>query len=96
MSTPVTTEDQLFAELTQTTGLTLKQWQDILSTDPKDQPALVAGWKVLGAMSWTKTQSSMTTVISILNSIAAIANPVTAIAGGASGIASLIVTLKSI
>jgi hypothetical protein len=88
--------DAYFVEMAQITGLTVKQWQDILAEDPAYVPGIIADWQALEQLSWAAQPTVLSRVLTILNIFAAVASPVTVIAGGVSGVGAAIAALKSL
>ena len=83
------TAAELFAQLTESTGLTSDQWRDLLTLSPEDQVEAVTDWKALGHMSWCKSQSTFDTVLEVLGVVGTIAGVVGGVAGAASAVAAL-------
>ena len=81
--------DDELAQLEQETGITVAEWQDLLSNSPDDQAFLLAGWKQLGRMDWVQNVSTLDRAIALLLVVGNIAGAVGGIAGAASAVAGL-------
>jgi hypothetical protein len=92
----VSLSDADFAELSQITGLSICEWQDVLSEDAADQQQLLDDWRALGRLSWAKQSSALERVIAILGVAAAIAAPVGVVTGGIGGVVGLVAALRGL
>lgn len=79
----------LEAELTEITGLTLSDFEDLERLSPEDRELLVEGWRALGKLSWTQTPSAWDRTLAILNLLGTIAADVSGVAGAFSAVAAL-------
>ena len=86
--------DDLFARLSQVSGLREREWRDVLSLPAADAERVVTDWFTLGKLSWAKEKSAADEVLSILNAIAQWATPLGIIAGTVSGIAGAVTAIK--
>lgn len=95
MSTMTVQElDDLFAQLSQVSGLRERDWRDVLSLPPADAEQAVKDWLILGKLSWVREQSVADQVLAILNTIAQWAAPLGIIAGTVTGVAGAIAAIK--
>jgi len=86
--------DDLYAQLSQVSGLRERDWRDLLSLSAVDAEQAVRDWETLGRLSWAKEQSAADQVLAILNTIAMWAAPLGIIAGTVTGVAGAITAIK--
>lgn len=81
--------DRQFAELEAITGLSVAQWQDILTEEPQDQAEIITGWKALDTIGWTERPDRLAQVVAILEAIGTAAGIVGNVEGAVSAVNAL-------